>query len=253
MKIKYWLNESDIVAGITFADMSMPEQGNMALHVCQNREHVLENRRILAEELGCELRDFVCSNQTHSANFFKVEASDRGRGALATDSAIADTDALYTFERGLLLCCFTADCVPVILYDDKKGLTGIIHSGWQGTVKEITPKLLDRLLREEHCDPKNLSVFIGASLSAARFEVDADVSEQFSRLGYADDLIYWNSNTGKYHIDNQLVVSRQCQRAGISPEQIALDRTCTFESPDCFSYRRDKASGRQMSFVMRRK
>ena len=30
------------------------------------------------------------------------------------DTAISNTDALYTLEPNLLLCSFTADCVPVI-------------------------------------------------------------------------------------------------------------------------------------------
>ena len=58
------------------------------------------------------------------------------------DTAIPDTDALYTYEPNLVLCSFTADCVPVIFYNEVNGLIGVIHSGWQGTVKEITSEAL---------------------------------------------------------------------------------------------------------------
>lgn len=237
---------------MTFVQDSEPERNNMALHVCRDQEDVLANRRKLAEEVGCTLEDFICTNQTHSANIRRVETVDRGRGALDTETAIADTDALYTYEPGLLLCCFTADCVPVILYHEKTGLTGTIHSGWQGTVKEITPKFLERLKKQESCNLEELTVFIGAALSAARFEVDEDVRLQYSQLGYADDLISYHSDRRKYHIDNQLIVKRQCELAGVNPERIFIDRTCTYDTKDCFSYRQDKACGRHLSFILRK-
>ncbi len=56
----------------------------------------------------------------------------------------------------------------------------------------------------------------------------------------------------KYHIDNQQTVKRQCELAGIPANQIQLDETCTFLSPDGFSYRQDKQAGRHLSFIMRK-
>lgn len=252
MNIKYWMNNDRVVAGMTFAEDTAPERNNMALHVCREEADVRKNRTRLSAQLGCKLVDFVCTNQTHSANIHHVTAADRGRGAITPETAIPDTDALYTFEPGLLLCCFTADCVPVILYHEKTGFTGTIHSGWQGTVKEITPKYLERIQNNEKLKMEELTVFLGAALSAARFEVDEDVARQYSRLGYVDDLITYHGESGKYHIDNQMAVRRQCELAGVKPDRIFMDRTCTYDGEDCFSYRRDKDCGRHMSFIMRR-
>ena len=44
--------------------------------------------------------------------------SGKGLGSYQSDTAIADTDALYTYEPNLLLCSFTVDCVPVIFYNE---------------------------------------------------------------------------------------------------------------------------------------
>lgn len=233
-------------------DGTEPESGNMALHACINKSDIIENRRKLAAFLHCGLNDFVCAYQTHSANFHQVTLADKGRGSDTMDTAIADTDALYTYETNLLLCCFTADCVPVIFYNEVTGLIGMIHSGWQGTAKEITPKLLEHLIQHEHCNPSDLNVFIGSALSQEKFEVDQDVYTKFKDLGYADDIIYWNEKTKKYHIDNQMVIKMQCERNGISADRIAMDRTCTYLSSDGFSYRQDKNCGRHLSFIMKK-
>lgn len=252
MKTNIYVNNEKFIAGMTMKDDKEPENSNMALHTCNSTDDVLENRKNLATYLNCGLYDFVCANQTHSSNFHKVTLDDKGRGANRTDNAIIDTDAMYTYESNLLLSSFTADCVPVIFHNEVTGLLGVIHSGWQGTVKEITLKLIEHLKQEEQCNPNDLQVQIGAALSQEKFEVDEDVYVKFKELGYADDFMYYNDQTHKYHIDNQQTVKKQCELAGIPTEQITIDPTCTYISPDGFSYRQDKQSGRHLSFIMKK-
>ncbi|WP_262175712.1 peptidoglycan editing factor PgeF [Saccharococcus sp. Marseille-Q5394] len=251
MKTKIYIDNSTFVAGTTLKDERRPEHNNMAFHASEKPESVIENRKRLADSLQRELTDFVSASQTHSANFHKVTVADKGRGAEVGATAIPDTDALYTIEPNVLLCSFTADCVPVIFWNEANGLIGVIHSGWQGTVKEITLKMFDHLKKVEGCKPGDFHVQIGMALSQEKFEVDEDVYVKFKALGYADEYMYFNETTNKYHIDNQKTVKKQLELAGIPPEQITLDRTCTYISPDGFSYRQDKKAGRHLSFVMR--
>lgn len=252
MKTTIYVNNEQFIAGMTMKDEAELENNNMALHSCENLNDIVKNRKKLATSLNCELESFVCANQTHSANFYKVSLPDKGRGANQLDTAIPDTDALYSYEPNLLLCSFTADCVPVIFYNKVNGLVGVIHSGWQGTVKEITLKLFDHLMQVEQCNPSDFNVQFGAALSQEKFEVDEDVYLKFKDLGYADEFMYTNAQTGKYHIDNQLTVKKQCELVGIPAEQIAIDRTCTYVSTDGFSYRQDKQAGRHLSFIMKK-
>ena len=252
MKKKTYVNNEEFIAGMTFKDPAEAEQNNMALHACGNPELIVENRQKLAAELGYRLEDFVAAQQTHSANFHRVTSSDKGRGAASKETAIADTDALYTFEPDLVLCSFAADCVPVIFYNKVRSIIGVVHSGWQGTAKEISSKLFEHLKQQEQCNPADFHVQIGAALSQEKFEVDEDVYAKFKDLGYADDFIYYNDQTGKYHIDNQLTVKKQCELAGIPSSQISVDRTCTFQDSSGFSYRQDKKSGRHLIFISKK-
>jgi len=252
MKTKIYLNNEKFIAGITLKDDKEPEQNNMALHACYNAEDILQNRKKLATTLQCELENFVCANQTHSANYHKVTFADKSKGAHIAGNGVEDTDALYTYEPNMLLCSFTADCVPVIFYNEANNLIGTIHSGWQGTTKEITLKTLHHLIYTEKCQPHDLHIFIGPALSQEKFEVDEDVYIKFKNLGYADEFIYYNDHTKKYHIDNQQTVQKQCELAGIPSTQISIDRTCTFLNPHGFSYREDRECGRHLSFIMRK-
>lgn len=251
MKTTIYQEHNNILSGMTLKDCSEVECNNTALHACVSPVDVINNRRQLADFLQCDLEDFVFANQTHSANFHKVTTQDRGKGAWQQDTAIPDTDALYTFEPNIVLCSLTADCVPVLFYSVDRTLIGTVHSGWQGTVKEITLKLFHHLQQYEHCDLSRVHVQIGAALSQEKFEVDEDVYRKFHNLGYADEFMFYNAVTQKYHIDNQLTVKKQCTLAGITEANITIDRTCTFLSPEGFSYRQDRQAGRHVSFISR--
>lgn len=252
MKVKFYENNEKRVLGITLKDPAFAEDNNMALHVCKNEAAIIENRQQLASLLQTELSEFVCANQTHSANFFRVEKSEIGKGATDNATAVTDTDALYTYEPNVVISSFTADCVPVLFYNVKTNVIGAIHSGWQGTIKEITLKLLQHLQQEENCELSDLKIMIGPAISQEKFEVDADVQEKFKALGYADEFIYWNEETSKFHIDNQLTVKKQCLLAGVPEENITIDRMCTFMDDDGFSHRQDRSTGRHLSFIMRK-
>lgn len=250
MTIKFYNMPYNYKAGMTLKNSNMQEQFNMALHICNNKEDILNNRQMLADALGLPLQQFVFTNQTHSANFKKITAYDAGQGALTVDSAIPNTDALYTFEKNIVLTSMTADCAPITFYSEVDGVIGTIHSGWAGTVKEISFLLFKHLKDAENIDLSNVYIHIGYSLCADKFEVDYDVASQFEALGYANEYIQFNNETNKYHIDNQLVVKTQCERAGIPSTNITIDRECTYISDECFSYRQDKNCGRHVSFIV---
>lgn len=242
---------STITFGISLKNPDRPENNNMALHSCENPEAVVENRKRLAEELGVSLDQFVLAQQTHSNHFYHVTSKDKGRGAWTTEDAISDTDALFTYEPNIVLGAFTADCVPLLFWSEQSHLIASVHSGWQGTVKEIVPALLLHLKDQHGEDLSSVHAFIGPALSEEKFEVDSDVAELYKQLGYADAFIRFKEETGKYHIDNALTVREQCIRAGIRPDFIDHSTVCTYQSPDGFSYRQNKKDGRHLVFILR--
>ncbi|ANU20746.1 laccase [Planococcus plakortidis] len=252
MNRKTYIDTSSYTAGITLKDPQASGHNNLALHAGTGRGHSLENREAMLASIGYTLNDLICANQTHSKHFRKVSHSDAGKGARTVDDAITDTDALYTRDSGLVVSSFAADCVPVMFYHVTEELVGAVHSGWQGTVKELVPHLFAHLIAHEKCEPEGFRVQIGMALSQEKFEVDEDVYMKFKALGYADPFIDFNEETGKYHIDNQLTVKTQLERAGIPAEYIDIDRSCTFKSPDGFSYREDKQCGRHMAYIVKK-
>lgn len=251
--MKLYIDQSSILTGISLKNKVHAEANNMAFHVSKNQENVVENRKRLATIINQPLDRFVCAQQTHSDRVYKVTEKDCGRGAKDEQNAVPRTDALYTTESNIVLCTFTADCVPLFLYNPKANIIGVVHSGWSGTVKEITMKTLHYIVEKEDCNITDFHIYIGTALSQKRFEVDEDVFRLFDVLEYAKPFITYNNKTNKYHIDNQQVVAAQCRQIGIKEENIKIDSTCTYDSPTGFSYREDKETGRHLGFILQTK
>lgn len=245
-----WLSQSTIQAGFTLKNEQYPSDFTMALHTGYPEQDVLHNRQVVATQLGRTLDDFVCANQTHSRNVYQVKALDKGRGAHSSTHAIPETDALYTFEKNIVLTTFVADCVPVLFYTTgNRTAIGAIHSGWQGTVKEIVPATLQTLINKEDIAPTDIHIWIGPAISQQAFEVDEDVYRLYEALSYTSPFIDYRENTHKWHMDNQQIIRQQCLNSGVPHSQITLDQQCTYHSKDGFSYRENRNCGRHMGFI----
>jgi copper oxidase (laccase) domain-containing protein len=118
---------------------------NLGLHVGDEAADVLENRRRAAAALDADPADFVFCIQAHGPNVQVVTASDRGRGALTQQDAIAGTDALVTRDAGVVLTVMVADCVPIVLYDPVAHVLACVHAGWRGTVARVSEAAVESM------------------------------------------------------------------------------------------------------------
>ena len=146
----------------------------------------------------------------------------------------------------------TADCVPVLIADPVTGIIAAVHAGWQGTVKEITKKTIKHLKDHEGVNPANLKVYIGASICQSTFEVGLEVIEKVKNMSIDTTGTYYiNESTQKGFVDNKELNRLQCISEGVLPTRITVDKNCTFSNTEnFFSYRKEKDTGRHLSFIM---
>lgn len=130
-----------------------------------------------ARETGIRIDSFclpsnrlMIPRQTHSVNVAWVD----GPGE------VPDTDAVITRQRGLCVAVKTADCIPVLLYDEAQQLVAAVHAGWRGTVGRI----VERTIREMGSRGEDIHAVIGPGISLDAFEVGDEVYEAFSREGF---------------------------------------------------------------------
>lgn len=214
---------------------------NLALHVGDDVDAVIENRKRLCGALGLDFSNICTAEQVHEDKVCRVRRDLAGRGALSYADAVQATDALITNERGIpLMLCF-ADCVPVMFLDPVNKAVGVAHAGWKGTVKKIAAKTILRMGEEFGTKPENVFAVIGPSIGPESFDVGEDVAEMFSAAfqGFADKIIFHRDK--KVFVDLWSANCLQLEEVGMKRENIACAEVCTSLNPKTFfSYRYDE-------------
>ena len=198
-----------------------------------------------------DLDSFTAAKQVHGANVSRVTDAERGRGALSHKDAIPSTDSLITNISGVPIGIFTADCVPVFLYDPERMAVGVVHAGWRGTAQSIVIKTLEKMQAEFGSDSANMWAAIGPSIGQCCYEVGPDVFDSFvAKFDYADSLFRETSDE-KWHLDLWLANRRQLEDCGVNPEKIIESRICSAcNSHEYFSARKHgPRAGRTLSVM----
>ena len=144
-----------------------------------------------------------------------------------------DIDGLVTNERNIGIITAHADCTPVQFYDPVHKVIGVAHSGWSGTLKNISGNMVKLMTTTYNSNPEDILVFIGPSLCQDCFEVDVDVKEQFlaSNEAYID---YMYDINEKSYIDLRRIIEHELLQEGIKEYNIECSTLCTKCNPDIF-------------------
>ena len=192
-----------------------------------------ENRRRLMADFA-PTDALVHLQQVHGAEVVVVDgrpdAWDPPRG-----------DALATTTPGVTLIVRAADCVPVVVADRTGTVVGAAHCGRPGLVAGVVPALLATM---RGLGAGELAAWIGPYVCGRCYEVPQEMQDDVVSVEPASRA---TTSWGTPSVDVGAGVRAQLERGGASVVDLS---TCTRESPDLFSYRRDgRASGRQAGLV----
>ncbi len=232
-----------LFSGGFIADFSCRARGNMSLNY-SDTGNSLFNRRIFLEALGIDCKDIVCAKQSHGANVRRVGLSHRGTGALSFATAFPDTDAFITNEKNVPLTVFTADCLPVFLFDSRAKCIALIHAGWRGAHAFIARKALDAMAREFGSRPEDVSAGFGPAIRGCCYRVGEDFQEKFP--GAVEQ------RGESYFLDLAAVNREQLKLSGVKADNMFDCAICTCcRNSEYFSFRKEgSSSGRMMSVIM---
>lgn len=225
---------------------------NLALHVGDEKELVLANRRKFAAALGVNPKRFTTCAQVHGSKICVVTEPLVGAGALDYATTVASTDSLITNLEDVPLMLFYADCVPVLLADTVTGAIGLAHAGWRGTVAGIAAETVAAMKKNFGSSGKNIIAAIGPSIGGCCYEVDDKVRVQ------ADDWQEFFNPVpgieGKYLFDLWGCNRRQLELAGIPYQNIISPGICTAHNSELFcSYRAEHGKTGRMGVCICRK
>ncbi len=185
------------------------------------------------ESLQIPATSIMIPRQTHSTNVCWVD----------TFGEVPDTDAVITDKPGLCIAVKTADCIPVLLFDQRQHRIAAIHAGWRGTVGRIVEKTLQQMQSRV----EDISAIIGPGISLESFEVGDEVYEQFLQAGFPMQRLA--KRYAKWHINLKDANRWLLESNGITNIQVSDIDTLT--TPEYYSARRDTINtGRNINGIM---
>lgn len=198
-----------------------------------------KSQEILPLLMNCSLTTIRTAKQVHGDKILKISKEK---------PVEIEGDSLYTDTKGLGIGVYTADCLPIIYFEEQRGIVGVIHAGWRGTLKRITSKTFTHIQKRLNYDSSKIYIAIGPCIEAKCYEVGEKVASQFMKEFDCCDTFLTKKSKDKYYLDLKEANIYQMHSVGISNINI-LER-CTFCEMSLPSYRRDrKDTGRIFSFI----
>jgi len=241
-----WLAELGVDAVVTTRECGVStgtyRSLNLGLHVGDDPEAVVENRRRAASALGAGLDDLVFAQQVHGTTATVVGARDAGRGARSVDDAIAACDALVTAEAGPVLVTLVADCSPVLLVDPHARVLATVHAGWRGAVDGAVRAALGTMASLGARADRVVAV-IGPTVSPSTYVVGPDVAGASRAAFGAGAEAVLVEHGGAFRFDVAEANRLQLRASGVRAERIWSSPFTSGDGP-FFSDRTARPCGR---------
>lgn len=213
-------------------------------------EAIAKNRRLLCKELAVAEDHLVMPHQVHDTGVSQIGKTFFLLSEDIRKQVLEGIDALITNIKYTCIGVSTADCIPIIIYDPEHHAAGVVHSGWRGTVANITGRVVTSMQMAYQSKPELLKAVIGPGISLKNFEVGDEVYEAFADAGYPMEQI--SQKQEKWHIDLFACCRLQLEATGIKTENIVESGICTYDNvEDFFSARKlGIASGRILTGIV---
>ncbi len=197
----------------------------------------------------------------HSNNVIVVDQEYLGKEKEERARILAD--GMVTNLKEIPLMVSGADCASIGIYDSEHQAIGVFHSGWRGTLKQISQKGIQAMGESYDSKPEELLAVVGPRADGERFEVDQKVYDEFlnakdqeNKPIYRPEEVetFFKANPEKpgfYFLDTGIAIKTSLINAGVSEEHIQLSQYSTMsqEGNQLFSSERLEGKDARDSFA----
>ena len=198
---------------------------NLGCHRGDTEENLRENYRRFCAAIGADDQSLVMTNQVHGVAVRGVTKADIKADLLAPTPF--EADGLTTDAPGVTLVIFSADCIPVLLFDPVKKAVGACHAGWRGTAGAIGAETVKAMAERYGCNPGDIRAAIGPGIGKCCFETDADVPEAMEAALGELARPYMTRTGEKWYVDLKAINRAVLLAAGVAAEHIDVSEDCT--------------------------
>ena len=206
---------------------------------------VQKNLKIVRNKFKTKSKKIILLNQVHSNKFYYVSKYSKFKNKF-------EGDALVTEKRGTPIAVLTADCAPILIFDEKKKMIAAVHAGWKGAYKGIIKKVVEFMIKKG-CSPKNITAAIGPCISSNNYQVREDFIRKFVKKDKKNIIFFKKTKNKNYFNLNKYV---HFQLKSLDIKKIDIINKDTFNAKNNFFSARRSISrnesdyGRNISIIM---
>jgi YfiH family protein len=234
--------ETPVVHGVFTrrGGVSMPpfDSLNCSVAVGDDRAAVRRNQELIAAAMGLPL---VSARPVHGAAVVEVrpdaEEPTSGTSVEGWRARLRATeaDAMMISHTGFGLFWAYADCVPILLYDQRHRAIALVHAGWRGTAAAVATRAVAAMAERFGSRPGELLAGIAPSIGKCCYAVSDEVPARFraTPLAWASACFEERAVEGPDGKGSQLYLDlwesnrQQLVAAGLEPSHIELSGICT--------------------------
>lgn len=198
---------------------------------------VLAQRKRFLDKNGVDMSKSVCMRLGHDTNIADISSKDLGVNMESLEERLL-VDALVTTEPNVCLMSLTADCLPIVIYDDKTHTVALVHCSWKNTSEMFVGKVLKHLSAKYNVVMSDIQVIIGPSIRQESYGF-----EDLSQKKDPNWQPFLEQQDGKYHIDVVGYNIAQMVDSGVPVGNIQDCGIDTYADASYFSHRRSQENG----------
>ena len=160
---------------------------NCGLGSNDKKNRVNENLNIVKRKLNIKSKNIFLLNQVHSNKIIFINKNNK------FSKKKIKADAVITDQEKFPIAVLTADCVPILLYDNKKNMIAAIHAGWKGAFKNIVNKVISFMLKKG-CKRNDIIAAIGPCIGKANYNVRENFKKKFLKKEKMNKKFFRNRN-----------------------------------------------------------
>ena len=209
------------------------------------KKNILKNLEIVSNKIKAKNKKIILLNQVHSNKFHYIGMHSKLNNKF-------EGDALVTDRKNTPIAILTADCAPLLLYDDKKKMIAAIHAGWKGSYKDIVKKVVKFMIKKG-CSSRNITAAIGPCISSNNYEVKEDFIKKFIKKDKKNIIFFKKTKHKNYFNLNKYI---HFQLKSLNIKKIDVINKDTFKDKNNFFSARRSISqnendyGRNISIIM---
>ncbi len=190
------------------------------------RDKVSKNLKYVSKIMKIEKRNLILMHQTHSNKVQEINELNKSKKIFA--------DAIFSKNTDIVLGVVTADCVPVLFYDEANKIVGCIHAGWKGAFNGIIEKTIKKI--KKNYRTSQIIGCVGPCIGKKSYEVNLNFYRKFIRRSKKNSIYFSKKNKVKKFFNLRKFVADKLLYQGVSIDHVNFD---TFkEKEKFFSYRR---------------